>query len=232
MIARKRKWSFTPAEGTNNSVVTELEAFTQMLRLDEIAPGRFSSLLVLCLYGGFRAGTIDPSRAVLEIEALEKGTPSTYKAPVLFTRLPLAGLRHKHYGQLGLAPLAKNIQNALKRYGIPYLAEKVREAQASGEERFLTEGDVAAVANDAANGNYKRRRAASQLTGEWIIFAEYEGERYYLCLATHDTSTHDHLRQQIDALCVREFPFLENLLVPYANKQSLVSNPPAELQND
>jgi hypothetical protein len=208
----ERKWSFTPLEGTSEAVTDELETFIKVLRLDEIAPGRFSSLLVLCLFGGFKAGTLDPHRAVLEIQALEMSQPSVYKDPVQNKRPPLAGLWHKHYGQLGLGPLAKNIQNALAKYKIPYLVEKVRQAQASGEERFFTVDDAAAIANDAVHGNYTRREEANGLTGEWIIFARHEQKNYYLSLATHDSSTHAHIRQQIDALCVREFPFLKDVL--------------------
>jgi predicted transcriptional regulator len=51
-----------------------------------------------------------------------------------------------------------------------------------------------------------------RLTGEWIVFAKHEGRNYYLTLATHDKTTHEHERQQIENICYREFPFLEKIL--------------------
>lgn len=212
MAKSGRTWSLAALEPSNITFIEEFEALIGILRLDDIAPGRFSSLLALSLYGGFKAGTLDPYRAVLEIEALENGNPSHYKDSIQNKRPPLKGLWHKHFGQLGLRPLALNVQNALKKYELPYVAEKIRQAQESGEERFFTVEDAAAIANDAVQGNYARRQKSGGLTGEWIVFAKHEGKNYYLALATHDSSTHIHIRQQIDLLCMREFPFLEDLL--------------------
>jgi hypothetical protein len=39
------------------------------------------------------------------------------------------------------------------------------------------------------HGNWKRLATAAKLTGEWIIYAHYDGKNYYLCLGTHDRST-------------------------------------------
>ena len=213
MDTSSRKWSLAVLEPSNDAFVEEFETLMKVLRLDDIAPGRFSSLFALCLFGGFKAGTLDPHRAVLEIEALEKGSPSHYKEPIQNKRPPLKGLWHKHFGQLGLRPLALNVQNALKKYELPYVAEKIRLAKESGEERFFTVEDVKAIANDAVHGNYVRRQESGALTGEWIVFAKHAGKNYYLALATHDRSTHAHIRQQIETLCVREYDFLEDLLI-------------------
>ena len=212
MVKSSRTWSLAALEPSNNDFIEEVEALIRILRLDDIAPGRFSSLFALSLFGGFKAGTLDPYRAALEIEALEQGKPSHYKDPIQNKHPPLKGLWHKHFGQLGLRPLALNVKNALKKYQLPYVAEKIRQAQESGEERFFTVGDAAAIANDAVHGNYARRQKSGGLTGEWIVFAKHEGRNYYLALTTHDASMHLHISQQIDALCVREFPFLEELL--------------------
>ncbi len=80
------------------------------------------------------------------------------------------------FGQLGLRPLALNVQNALRNSQLPYVAEKIRQAQESGEERFFTVADTAAIANDAVNTNYERRQQSGSLTGEWIAFAKHDGK--------------------------------------------------------
>ncbi len=111
-----------------------------------------------------------------------------------------------------MASLAINIQHGLKQFGIPYLQQKVREAKEAGELRYFTFEDVAPIANDAVHGNWQRLRDAERLTGEWIVFAKHQGLNYYLTLATHDQTMHEHERQQIDAICCQEFPFLDGLL--------------------
>jgi hypothetical protein len=50
------------------------------------------------------------------------------------------------------------------------------------------------------------------MTGEWLVYAIHEGQNYYLCLGTHKSGD-DALRQQIDLICVPEFPFLKEILV-------------------
>jgi hypothetical protein len=124
----------------------------------------------------------------------------------------LKGLWHQHYLPDGLPSLAKNVQLALKQYKIPYFQKKIREAQEAGEDRYMSADDVAAVANDVVYGNLGRRQADKAMTGEWLVFAKHEGKNYYLAVATHDSSTHDDLRQQIDTISCKEFPFLPKLL--------------------
>jgi|GEM_PF-7021232 len=46
----------------------------------------------------------------------------------------------------------------------------------------MTEDDAKLIAHDVVHGNYMRRSDANQLTGEWIIYAQHEGQNYYLVL--------------------------------------------------
>ena len=50
------------------------------------------------------------------------------------------------------------------------------------------------------------RKDSSNLTGDWLIFAKYEGANYYLALAPHGERS-DLLHQRI-LLCKYQFPFL------------------------
>lgn len=92
------------------------------------------------------------------------------------------------------------------------MEHKVQEAEAAGEERYFSVDDAAAIARDAVAGNWIRLRGDDDITGEWIIFAIHEEQNYYLSLGTHDKSTHEHLRDLIDAICCHEFPWLKAML--------------------
>jgi hypothetical protein len=205
----ERKWSFTPLEGTSEAVTDELETFIKVLRLDEIAPGRFSSLLVLRLFGGFKAGTLDPHRAVLEIQALEMSQPSIYKDPVQNKRPPLAGLWHKHYGQLGLGPLAKNIQNALAKYKIPYWLIRLGRRRPPVRNVFLlwTMLRLSQTMPFMGTTLADRKPVDLQESGSSSL-----GMNKRTTISPLPLTTAQHIRQQIDALCVREFPFLKDVL--------------------
>jgi hypothetical protein len=210
------KWNLEAKDQDGNDISeqisAEFEGIVQATRLEQIASGRISLLFLLSFFGAYKAGRINPFQLAREIEALERDETTGLKPPIRNLHPPLKGLWHKHYMQPGMASLAMNIQHGLKQFGIPYLAQKVREAQDAGEERYFTIDDIAPMANDAVQGNWQRLREAKRLTGEWIIFAKHEGLNYYLTLATHDKTTHEHERQQIENICYREFPFLEELL--------------------
>lgn len=205
----QRKWQVT---GGDDAIESELASFINMIGLDRIAPGRYSLILVLHLFGGWKSGFQGPEKIIREIEALEAGVSTGLKAPIQNRHPPLKGLWHKHYLQDGLPSLAKNVQLALKKYGMPYFEQKISEAEEAGEERFMTAEDLMAVANDVVHGNLGRRREDEAMTGEWLLFAKHEGENYYLAVTTHDSSTHPQIRQQIDTICCHEFPFLIKLL--------------------
>ena len=192
----------------------EILDFAKLIGLDSVAPGRYSVLLVLGLFGGFKSGQQGPEKIISEISALEgSGVSTGLKAPTKFIHPPLKGLCHKHHLQDGLPSMALNLQKGLKKFGMPLMNEWIQEAQESGEERIFSEKHVGPIIADIMSGNWKRLVDQQALTGEWIIYAQHEGKNYYLCLGTHDTTTHEDLRRQIDAVCCLEFPFLNGLLV-------------------
>jgi hypothetical protein len=201
------------ATAANGDDITALLAdFAGSIGLDRVAPGRYSFALVLGLFGGFKSGHQNPAKIMREIEALEGiGPPSRLKPPGQFNRPPLKGLWHKHHLEDGLRGTAINALKGLHRYGSPLFRQRMQEAQDAGEVRYVTQEDVASLADDIAHGNWHRMASAAQLTGEWIIYAQHDGANYYLCLGRHDSGD-DYLRRQIDAICCREFLFLTALL--------------------
>ncbi|WP_374439783.1 hypothetical protein [Pseudomonas panipatensis] len=193
----------------------ELRWFAELVGLERIAPGRYSSYFLIQLFvQSFELGVLTPGRVIHEIEALEGIRKSTTKEPTAFKNLPLKGLWHKHHTVNGISSLARNMINGLKKDGLPWLDQAVKSAMESGEERYVTEEDFRLIVHDAVSGNYQRRSRSSELTGEWIVYAIHEGRNYYLSLGTHATGD-ENLRRQIDSACVPEFPFLQDILVPF-----------------
>jgi hypothetical protein len=204
---------FSARTQDGKDVFAELQDFANGIGLEQAAPGRYSFLLVLGLFGSFKAGVLNPAKVVHEIRALEAiGPPSRLKPPIQNRYQPLKGLWHKHYLEDGIRSTAMNVQRGLNRHGIPLFEQRIREAEAAGEERYMSADDIPALVNDVISGNLRRLADAEALTGEWIMFAQHEGRNYYLCLATHESNTHDYVRRQIDATCCLEFPFLSSML--------------------
>lgn len=200
---------FSARTEDGRDVTADLQNFAKSIGLEQAAPGRYSFLLVLGLFGGVKSGKLNPAKVVHEIRALEGlGPPSQLKPPIQNRYPPLKGLWHKHYLEDGIRSMAMNVQKGLKRHGIPMFEQKIREAEEAGEERSVSPEDIPLLVNDMIGGNLRRLAAAEALTGEWFIFAQHEDKNYYLCLATHERNTHDHIRRQIDAICCLEFPFL------------------------
>jgi len=192
----------------------ELTNFANFIGLEAVAPGRYSILLVLGLFGGCKSGLLNPAKVIHEIKALEGiGTPSQLKPPILFKspKSPLKGLWHKHYLEDGLGSMAINLKKGIDKYGLPLFKQRMREAEEAGEERYVSIEDCKLLADDAVQGNWMRLASAGALTGEWIVYAQHKGENYYLCLGKHDSGD-GYLREQIEAICFHEFPFLATLL--------------------
>ncbi|MBA4233757.1 MAG: hypothetical protein C0465_24585 [Ralstonia sp.] len=81
-----------------------------------------------------------------------------------------------------------------------------RIANDHGHDPDLWQG---VLAHHFANG-YVERSQAGRLTGDWIIFAEHEGVRYYLDLATHEEGLAENaarLLKKLQNSAAAEFPF-------------------------
>lgn len=113
MDQAKRRYQFTARDNAGHDVAGEIEAFIQMTGLDQIVPRRYSFLLVADLFGGFKAGSINPHMVTREIQALEAKKRTGVRSSSEFKRLPLKGLWHKHYMQSNIASFARNIQRGL-----------------------------------------------------------------------------------------------------------------------
>lgn len=204
---------FTVTAANGEDMMPMVQGFARFIGLEQAAPGRYSLLLVLALFGGAQSGMLNPAKVVREICALEGiGPPSKLKPPIQNKHPPLKGLWHKHYLEDGRRAMASNIKKGLGRFGLPLMQQRADDAAAAGIERPVPLDELDEIITDGVYGNWMRLAASEALTGEWLVFAKYEGQNYYLALATHDSNTHDQVRQKIDALCCEEFPFLAKLL--------------------
>lgn len=215
-LAPKHWFKMTGSDGKD--MTSELLSFAEMIGLERAASGRYSVLLLLGLYGGAQSGQLNPAKVIQEIQILEGLLGcSRLKPASIFNREPLQGLWHKHYLEDGVPSMATNLRRGINKYGLPWLENVIAEAQVSGEERILTEQDIAQISHDVVVGHWERLTEDSALTGEWIIFAQHQGKNYYLCLGRHKSGD-DFLRSQIDEVCVREFPFLTDILPKIASR--------------
>lgn len=130
---------FTAITNDGKDMSAELANFADFIGLDTVVPNRYSILLVLGLFGGFKSKHLNPANVMHEIKALEGiGTSSQMKPATPFKHPPLKGLWHKHYLEDGLSATARNIKKGLDRYGIPLFKERILEAQEAGKERYVS----------------------------------------------------------------------------------------------
>jgi hypothetical protein len=203
---------FKATHSDGRDATSDLLAFAEAIGLESVISGRYSALLLLGLFGGTQSGMLNPAKVVSQIRVLEGvETGKGLKAATPFKHPPLEGLWHQHYLEGGLPSMARNIRKGIGKFGLPWVKRKVADAKVSGEERYFTAADVAQIAHDAVVSNWERLIDNAALTGEWLLFAKYEGKNYYLCLGKHNSGD-DVLRSQIDAICLQEFPFLKDIL--------------------
>lgn len=191
------------SDEVRNELPLELQELATLLGLDRVAAGRCSELLLSQLHKQMVGRVLTPSHVSKEIIALELGTASSTKPPGLLKHPPLGGLWHKHHVVNSTQSLIWNLFLNAKR-------ESRRPdplvLPVDPEDQF------ACLIHDTGLGGYMRRSAASEMTGEWLIFAKHEDRNYYLALAEHGEEGHPALRSQIEATCVAEFPVLREIL--------------------
>jgi hypothetical protein len=187
----------------------ELTVFKTMMFLGPPDLGsRISELLWLDLYvldAAFGVSPHDILRAIQEVENGD-GASSGVKPATQFKNLSLKGLWHKHYFSAHF--LVNNIVLALGEHGLENL---VKEVMDPAKSPVITREMVNELAHRVANEPIEGRSAAKKLTGEWIIYIENAGKKYYLCCNTHnagDQLIYDRIIQN----CVRDFPELPEWL--------------------
>lgn len=159
---------------------------------------------------------ISPFSISDQIRHLESvaGRGSHMKKATQFMYPPLYPLWHQHYFSAHF--FARNIYEEFKRGGS---GEKIiREIFDPRKSDVVTEDMIKEMSHRTTIELFEKRANENRSTGEWLVFAEYGGEKYYLCMATHATSDHA-IYEKLKLVCRMQFPFLE----PFASDRTLDS---------
>ena len=192
----------------NQQIQNEVHLFFNLLLmsdLEELTESRFTTGFILkMLYAFLNNAHIES--IIDEIRNLEK-LNSNYKRmkpPTQFGREPLAGLWHKHYEQVGISSMALNIKRQMS-------ASESFDKEFSDifyDQNISQKEKIAKLAYLGSGRQYLDRIAASQLTGEWIIYHIHNGKNYYLNISAHRDGD-EIIAQEIKDIALLEFPFFE-----------------------
>lgn len=149
------------------------------------------------------------------IQRLEgRGRGSSVKSAQPFKHNPLKGFWKAHFFDARFI-----IRNLINEWGLEYenspkfyeLCNKVTKDE---EECPSPLGWQGRLAHELVFGGFEERTRRHRITGEWLVFAEYTSEKYYLCIANHSDNTEDDnkLHDLIVSTCGNDFPYLFNQL--------------------
>jgi hypothetical protein len=145
---------------------------------------RLSRLLCDQLVYGITTRTLDSFAVTDVLEALEMPDRARRRIEARpFNNPPLGGLLHAHFIQAAFIP--KNLEIGLQRRNS---LKHVREAFESS--RLLDQQTINRIAHAATIGVYEQRARRNALTGEWLIYADHGGDKFYLAVAGHSEGDH------------------------------------------
>ena len=154
---------------------------------------------------------INPFQIFQSLKDEENSTNnSSLKKSARFKRAPLKGLWHRHYFSGRFIPL--NVQNENSKKKLHNIVSKTIKgidlSSLNETEMFELSGKIA---KSIVLEPYEKRKSRGDLTGEWIVFAKYNGLNYYLCLATHNQGD-ENIIKTIKEFCIPEYPFLSEII--------------------
>ncbi|KAA3604383.1 MAG: hypothetical protein DWQ06_04630 [Calditrichaeota bacterium] len=170
---------------------------------------RVSSLLILQIIQLEASRLVSPNNILDEVKYLDGLTSSTLtKKENCFKKLPLKGLFKKHFFCAGFLA-----QNLMSNFGIEYGGNKklknlINCAFDEDKFGFLDKKSLNKLGYDMIEGAYEERAKSKRLTGEWILYQEFQGKNYYLTLAFHTEKDEDVYRRVCDIYNF-DFPFLK-----------------------
>jgi hypothetical protein len=166
-----------PPTTTDDEIERHLGDHAGLARMDR---SRMSRLLCEQLVHGIVTRTIDLFAVTDVLQALEDGSSARRHVEIRpFIHPPLRGLMHAHFTQASFIP-----QNLLLELSSKKGQKRFDKAFAGMTGRSIEEA-ANVIAHEATFGMFENRAERGALTGEWIIYAEREGQRFYLALAGH-----------------------------------------------
>ncbi|WP_313171825.1 hypothetical protein [Massilia oculi] len=187
----------------------EIERYAAEHGLDQLIPGRYSSLFVFNLMSLERVSHIDVTPVIKEIQQLEgRGAGLQMKPATEFTGDRLKGLWHQHFFVTHPSALAQNILNQLRGGRLEALAKQHLSAEGP-----LSTSAIRDFTDALVTGSLEERAEAGRLTGEWIIFANEDKGKFYLSIETHNQDD-NVIAQNLRTACLPQFPFLSKYPLP------------------
>jgi len=172
--------NWNPPSRTNAEIEEYLGDHSGLCRVDR---SRMSRLMAEQLVHGIITRTLDPFAVTDVLQALEgHHHASAAVDPRPFSHPPLAGLMHVHFFQAVF--IAKNVALELSsKKGGRRFEDSIKRTETAPDADSVNK-----IAHEATIGAFERRALHNSrgLTGEWIIYAEHCGQRFYLCVAGHE----------------------------------------------
>lgn len=186
-------FNFTPSEENDFFKIAEFRE-------------RISDHLVTQLRDLLEEGRVRTGAIVDEIRYLEglRDRTRTKKAKK-FSGGKLKGFWHTHFFNGGVSEQARNYMKLLEKEGAferIYKEIVVQTADPVEVSRKVAERIVAKQFDDI--------NSAKAWTGNWVIYAKYNGANYYLMVVTHSKPGEDTdpIYYELEDKCKNQFPFL------------------------
>lgn len=201
-VARRCEITFQIGDQTKTLTDEDLGRYAADIGLERAASGRYAWTFAADILLRELTFGIEPWTVIEEVRRLENGVDGTRtKGAMPFEREPLRGLWHKHYFSARF--VAANMQIELRGRIRRIVTETIREGLARGEDEEI----ATRLSHRATREPIEVREKEGRLTGEWIVFAKYNGQNYYLCLAEHNSGD-QAIFDIITGTCFPQFPFL------------------------
>ncbi len=170
---------------------------------------RISSLLLAQLTNAIKNRKFS-SFAVTDLMQAIDGVNRRHVVENRFKHPPLQGFYKSHF----ITP-AFTMKNLTNEWGLNFENSKKFDSLCTKvinkEERNPSQhGWQGRFAHEFVIEGYKNRANKNNLTGEWLIYSKYKGMNFFLCLASHSSTTQDDLfiYEMMKHFCTKEFPFL------------------------
>lgn len=167
-----------PPHATEEEISGALDDNAGMAGVDR---ARLSRLLCEQLAFAISTRALDSFAVTAVLQALEGHGPQAGRVqPRRFSYPPLHGLMHVHFVEASFIP--HNLRVELDQ---PSTRSRIQRVVHQAGADLPHDEAMALLAHELTAGSYEQRAARDALTGEWIIYAEHEGQKLYLGLARH-----------------------------------------------
>ncbi|MBO1280958.1 hypothetical protein [Acinetobacter nosocomialis] len=192
-------------KANNEHLQDEVHLFFHLLMssdFEEITESRFTSVFLLKMFYAFLKGA-NLDMILCEIRNLENPDVNykRMKPATQYKHIPLKGLWHKHFEQVGVRSMALNIKSQIKSNNGFF-----KEFSDICNDPNLPIIDKASKLAFLSSGKqYLEKIKSGGLTGEWIIYHVHNNKNYYLNVGKHSDGD-EILAEEIRNITLIEFP--------------------------